>query len=251
MRIRFLLFSFFILTISLVKAQEGFEIQVYGSATMEKNTTIFELHSNVSPKGPKNVADFTNPLHETLEITTGLTDNFELGLYFFSRMNQGQFQYTGSHIRPRIAVPSSWGWKIGASLSIETGFVIDPANQTGWDFEFRPIFDKTIGKHYLAFNPTIDGSFTTKEVSFSPNIKYLFAVNPKYSMGFEYYGSVGNPFRWDTFDLQTHQIYAVTDFFFDPRYEVMFGIGHGITQSSDVWNIKLILGRRVTWKKGK
>lgn len=244
--------AFFLFTFNQLIAQESYEIQVYSSPTTQKNTTIFELHSNISPKGPPNVNDFSHPIHETLEITTGLTNNFELGFYLFNRINNGTFQYTGSHIRPRITAPSSWKWYFGTSLSIETGFNKEPiTNLYDWGYEIRPIFDKTIGKNYLSLNPTIDGSFTTNEVSFSPNIKYSYAVNPKYSVGIEYYGVTGKPFNWDRYDIQTHQFFLVTDLYFDTKHEIEFGIGRGATQSSDVWNIKLILGQRISWKKNR
>lgn len=250
-QLSFLLFVI-LLNFQKAQAQENYEVQVYTSPTLAKNTTIFELHSNFSPKGPKNETDFTHPIHNTLEITTGLADNFELGFYMFTRINNGTYNYIGSHIRPRITVPTSWNWFMGASLSVEGGFVKNEiTNEYDADFEIRPIFDKTIGKNYLSVNPTLDGSFKTNEVSFSPNVKYAYAVNPKYSLGIEYYGVTGNPFKWDSYDVQTHQFYFVTDLFFNPKYEVVFGIGHGTTLSSDVWNIKLILGQRVSWKNKK
>ena len=241
--------AFFILPINYVNAQESYEVQIYSSPTLTKNTTIFELHSNISPTGPKNQSNFSNPLHETVEITTGLTDNFELGFYLFNRINDGKFNYMGSHIRPRITVPTSWNWYFGTSLSVEGGFIKNPfTNLYDADFEIRPIFDKTLGKNYLSLNPVVDGSFKTHETSFTPNIKYSYKVNPKYSIGLEYYGVTGNPFRWDSYDVQTHQFYLVTDLFLDNTHEYEFGIGRGTTLSSDVWNIKLILGQRISWK---
>lgn len=235
-----------------LKAQEGYEIQVYGAATMPVHTTIFELHSNISPSGPRNKNSFTYPVHETLEITTGITRDFELGVYFFNRINDGKYQYIGSHIRPRIKVPDSWQWNIGFSLSTEIGFVKDPVTQTtDWDYEIRPIIDKTVGKSYFSLNPAFEGVISSQEFSFSPNIKYSCLVHPKCALGIEYYGSFGKPFNWDKYEIQTHQFYAVADLYLHPKYEVIAGIGRGITASSDVWNIRLILGQRVSWGKHK
>jgi len=247
-----LVLIFLTLLIQNLNAQETYEVQVYSAPTTPKNTTIFELHSNISPSGPKNESNFTSPLHETMEITTGITDNFELGFYLFNRINQGAFNYMGSHIRPRITVPTSWNWYFGTSLSVEGGIVKNSTNDNyDADYEIRPIFDKTIGKNYISLNPTLDGSFKTHETSFSPNIKYSYTVNPKYSLGLEYYGSTGNPFKWDKYDIQTHQFYIVTDLYLENKNEFEFGIGRGTTLSSDVWNIKLILGQRVSWIKTK
>ena len=233
-------------------AQESYEVQVYASPTLPVRTTILELHSNFSPAGPSAAIHFSHPVHETLEITTGITPQFELGFYIFNRIGDGAFNYTGSHIRPRVTIPESWHWSFGASLSVEAGFIKDPVlHTTEWDYEIRPIFDKTFGKHYFSFNPAFDGSFTTHEFSFEPNFKYAWTVKPKYAIGLEYYGSVGDPLHLDPGHLQTHQLYLVTDLFLHPDYECSFGAGFGMTASSDKLNLKLIVGRRINWKKKK
>ena len=244
----FLIGALFILFIrfSTLSAQESYEIQVYASEITPKNTTLIELHSNVSPQGPDNVSKFSSPLHETMEITTGLGNNFEIGMYLFNRLNNGVTQNTGSHIRPRYTVPSSLKWNWGVSISVEAGFIKDPfTDKTIWDYEIRPIFDKTMGKHYIAFNPTFDGSFSENEFSFSPNLKYGYKLSEKYTVGIEYYGVMGNPFKFYSANVQTHQFYLVSDIDLNPNYEINIGVGHGITQSSDQWNIKLILGRKI------
>ena len=62
-------------------SQADNEIQVYASPTIQHKWTIFELHSNYTFKGSKNLASprqarWTN---ETLEITHGFGKNFEIG----------------------------------------------------------------------------------------------------------------------------------------------------------------------------
>src|SRR4051812_11343141 len=99
-------------------AQENYEIQVYGSQTQAKRSSIFELHSNYTFSGEKNINKGVRPsfhsLHETIEVTTGITDNFELGLYLFMNHTPGYgYQVIGSHIRPRIMVPASWNCPVG------------------------------------------------------------------------------------------------------------------------------------------
>ena len=249
---QFILIALLIISFNTINAQESYEISVYSSPTTPKNTSIVELHSNISPSGPKNENNFTYPLHETVEVTTGIIDNFEIGVYFFNRINNGNFNYMGSHLRPRITVPKSWNWFIGASLSVESGFIKDPfTNQYKSDYEIRPIFDKTFGRNYISINPTLDGELKTKEISFSPNVKYSYEISPKYALGLEYYGVTGNPFNWENQDIQTHQFFIVTYLTLDKKHEIEFGIGRGTTLSSDVWNIKLILGQRINWSKNK
>jgi len=70
----------------LLHAQGSYEIQVYGSDLVEPGATMFELHSNFTFEGSKNVIDGQYPtehqLHETLEITHGFSDWFELASTF-------------------------------------------------------------------------------------------------------------------------------------------------------------------------
>ncbi len=245
---RFILFFYLCLLLQNVKAQDAGEIQVYGSATIPKYTTIIELHSNYTFKGPK-ANERYHPLLETIEITSGLSNDFELGFYIFTYDNNGKLQYTGSHIRPRVKAPDSWNWPIGVSLSTEFGFDKDPfTNEKEWGTEIRPIFDKTIGNHYWSFNPTLGVSFSNNEVEFEPNFKYAYASSKKASIGLEYYGNTGKLLSPYKLPNQQHQLYAVIDLFLHPLYEFNFGIGEGLTESSNGLNVKCFVGRRINWK---
>lgn len=103
---------FLLIVSSLLSAQENYEIQVYASPTMTKGNTIFELHSNFTFSGEKNTVDKVIPsnhsLHETVEITHGITANFEIGFYLFTNYTEPYgYKVIGSHIRPRISVPQN------------------------------------------------------------------------------------------------------------------------------------------------
>ncbi len=246
-------FLFLFLGLNLIaqnaNAQDAGEIQVYGSATTPKYTTMIELHNNYTFEGPKSNTNY-HPFLQTLEVTTGLSKDAELGFYVFTYNLDGKLQYTGSHIRPRIKAPDNWNWPVGASLSTELGFDKDPfTNDLDWGAEIRPIFDKTIGDHYWAFNPSLGVSFTNKETLFEPNFKYAYASSPKANIGFEYYGNTGKLFSPYKLPNQEHQLYLVLDLFLHPLYEFNFGIGKGFTESSNGLNVKCYVGRRINWKQ--
>src|SRR5450631_734896 len=85
--------------------QNNYEIQVYASPTQAVHTTMFELHSNYTFNGSTQIVDGVIPsnhsLHETLEITTGITPIFETGVYLFTNYTPGYgYQIVGTHIRP-------------------------------------------------------------------------------------------------------------------------------------------------------
>ena len=108
-------------------AQGNYEIQVYPSETVKPGCTMVELHSNFTIQGSKDTVDGVygteHQLHETVEITHGFTDWFELGWYIFTSEgpNQG-YKWVGDHIRPRVRVPDSWHWPVAVSLSTEVGY---------------------------------------------------------------------------------------------------------------------------------
>src|ERR1700761_7671730 len=233
-------------------AQDNYEIQVYGSETVEPGRTMVELHSNYTANGFKTVLDGQLPdnheVHETIEITHGWTPWFETGFYIFNSIgSDGRTAYVGSHIRPRVAAPEDWKWPVGVSISFEFGFqktAFDPNTAT---LEIRPIVDKKIDKVYISLNPVVDQSFKgpdqNRGLIFSPNVKASYDVTKVIALGFEYYGSTGPFFHYDPIKEQDHQLFIATDLNFDPNWEVNFGYGVG-SQTADRSIIKLILGRR-------
>lgn len=233
------------------QAQADNEIQVYASPTIQHKWTIFELHSNYTFRGSKFLSDPSSArwLNETLEITHGFGKNFELGFYTFSaRSPQGSFQYLGNQIRPRITVPESWNWGVGASLSLEFGFFRPHSDSAFfWQGEVRPIVDKSFGNLYLAFNPNIDFvvSGNDKGIGFSPQFKSVYTIKNVYGLGFEYYGGLGNFNNFLPGSLQEHLIGPMVDLYFHPKWEFNAGYLFGLTDGSNQRIFKLLLGKRI------
>lgn len=236
-----------------LRAQGNYEIQVYGSDTVPPGRTMVELHSNFTFEGFKDSVGGVLPdehqLHETVEITQGWNNWFETGFYIFTSAgpNQG-YKWVGDHIRPRVRVPDSWHWPVGVSISTEIGYQRPIFSSDTWTWEIRPIVDKQLGPWYLAFNPALERSFhgpSVKEgVGFSPNFKAAYSATKKLAVGLEYYGSLGSITGFDPFDLQQEQIVPAIDYDFGPNWEFNFGVGVGVTHSTDHLLVKMIIGRR-------
>jgi hypothetical protein len=237
----------------LARAQENYEIQVYSYDLVDPGHTMLELHSNFTIDGTKTISDGLYPTnhaeHETIEITHGFTDWFECGFYIFTSERSGQgIQWVGDHIRPRVAIPKKWNWPVGLSLSNEIGYQRRQFATDTWTWEMRPIIDKQLGRWYLDFNPTFDRSFHGQTVSqgfvFSPNVKISYDFSRKITGGIEYYGSVGPATDFLPVRLQQHQIFPAIDLNLSPKWEINFGLGVGITASTDHLIAKMILGYR-------
>ena len=199
-------------------AQGNYEVQVYGSDLMPKDVTMVELHSNFTASGTKGVVDGVLPtnhaVHETLEITHGWNEWFETGFYqFTSIQSDGSWQWVGTHIRPRVAMPERYKLPVGLSLSDRVRISARRScRPTPGRWEIRPIIDKKIGKLYVAFNPTFEQSFTARSrvwgFEFSPNVKFSYDVTKKVAFGVEYYGSYGPVTGWDPVRDQQQQMFC-------------------------------------------
>jgi hypothetical protein len=255
-------FVFSILALLLLSmtasAQDNYEIQVYGSDTVEPHSTMLELHTNYAVQGEKIAQNGLQPtnhaVHETVEITHGWNSWFETGFYLFTSARSGDgWDWVGDHIRPRVRIPESWHWAVGLSLSNEIGYQRRKFSEDTWTWEMRPIIDRKLGRWYLAFNPTVDKSLHGENVNlgfeFSPNAKVSYDFSKAVSAGLEYYGALGPIGSFDPVADQQQQFFPSIDLNVSPDWEVNFGVGWGVTRSTDHLIVKAILGRRFSWTK--
>ncbi len=239
--------------VSIVHAQGNYEVQVYGSELVPPRVTMVELHSNFTAKGVRTVIGGVLPTnhaeHETLEITHGFNEWFELGAYQFTSIQpDGGWMWVGTHIRPRMAVPERYHLPVGLSLSTEFGYQRPDFSADTWTWEIRPIVDKKLGKWYLAFNPALDKSFhgpgESAGFEFSPNAKFSYDVTKRVAAGMEYYGGWGPLTGFDPLRDQIQQFLPAVDVDFGPKWEFNFGVGWGVTAATDRLLVKAILGYR-------
>jgi hypothetical protein len=235
------------------EAQGNFEIQVYGAETVDPWRTMIELHSNMAILGTTRIIEGVRPtqhaLHETLEVTQGITPWFETALYLFTSIQPDEgWEFVGSHLRPRLRIPESWQWPVGLSLSSEFGYQRRVYSPDTWTVEIRPIIDAQLGRWYLAFNPTfaraIEGPGAARGWEFTPAAKVSYEVRKKVSLGVEYYGAIGPPGHIDRPRDQQHLVFGVLDVDFGQNWEFNVGIGAGLTPATDSLIIKSIIGYR-------
>jgi len=145
----------------------------------------------------------------------------------------------------------SWGLPVGLSLSAEIGYQQRQFSTDTWTLELRPIIDKQWGPWYVSVNPVFDmsikGQNSDQGFGFSPAAKISYSVTPQVAAGIEYYASLGPVKRLDSWNNQQQQIFPVIDLDLGPKWEVNFGVGFGLTPSTDRLIVKLILGYRFDW----
>ena len=240
-----------------LRAQNNYEIQVYGSETVAPGATMVEVHSNYTADGSKQPVDGVLPtnhaFHETLEITRGFTSWFETGFYVFSSAQNGHgWQWVGDHLRPRVRIPEDWHWPAGLSLSTEVGCQQRKFSTDTWNLELRPIIDKQWGPFYVAINPAFEKSLAGLNASrgfdFAPSGKACYNITKIHGVGVtggvEYYGDLGSALDLDPVGQQQHLIIPTLDLDLGPKWEFNFGIGVGVTRATDHLIVKMIVGRR-------
>jgi hypothetical protein len=134
------------------------------------------------------------------------------------------------------------------SLSTEIGYQRSSFSEDTWTWELRPIVDKQWGAWYVAINPafekSLEGENSSQGFAFAPSAKVSFDLSKTVAVGVEYYASVGPVTHWDTWNEQQQQIFPALDLNVSPDWEINFGVGFGLTRSTDDLIVKLILGRR-------
>jgi hypothetical protein len=117
--------------------------------------------------------------------------------------------------------------------------------------ELRPIIDKQIGRWYFTVNPALERSFhgpsVPDGVEFSPDAKFSYDFNKYISGGLEYYAAYGPITGVFSFHNQEQQFFPAIDLNVSPNWEINFGVGIGVTASTDHLIVKAILGRRFDW----
>jgi hypothetical protein len=236
-----------------VRAQDNYEIQVYGSDLVPVGDTMVEFHSNFTLRGTQAGLNDPRPArhawHETLEITHGFTDWFEVGFYTFTSAHQGSgWEWVGNHVRPRFSVPARLHWPVGLSLSQEFGYQRAVFSPDTWTWEVRPIVDQKLGRFYWSLNPVLERSFkgpgTKKGFEFSPNAQITWDFTPRITGALEYYGALGSIHGFDAAREQVHLLVPSIDLNLSPLWEFNLGIGLGLTSHTDGPLIKAIVGRR-------
>jgi hypothetical protein len=237
-----------------IAAQDNFEIQVYGAELVPPGTTMLELHSNFTFSGETLSANGVRPsehaLHETVEVTHGFTDWLEIGVYLFTSAHGGTgWEWVGDHIRPRLSVPARWRWPVGLSLSQEIGYQRRRFSEDTWTWEIRPVVDRQMGRWYVSLNPTIEralrGPSAGTGFSFSPNARLSMVATTRVTVGLEYYGGYGPLTDLVPLKQTEQQLYPTLDLDLGPDWEFNLGAGFGLTQTTDRFLLKLIVGRRI------
>ena len=227
------------------------EIQVYDGEIAEKGKFNLMLHNNFTPNGLKTPAFPggivpNRALVGVSEWAYGVTDWFEAGLYMplYSISKTRGVSFNGFKLRALFVKPHAAESKFFYGVNFEFS-----VNARQWDprrftSEVRPIIGWHLHPVDIIVNPIIDTSYTGgfKNLDFAPAARVAYNFSPKWAVAAEEYADYGPLHQFYPASEQSHQIYAVIDHA-AKIVNIEFGVGFGLTSSSDKLTLKLMLSR--------
>lgn len=238
----------------LAHATDPFEIQVYDGTANDPGAYGLELHTNSVWSGLKDANAPELPQHHvthfTLEPSLGLFPWWELGLYLQSALlPDGSFDWAGVKLRSKFVTPPKWSKHVRLGANFELGLLPERFDRGRWGVELRPIAAWENDHWLLAVNPIVDMTLTQPELSDGPSLQpaamALYQFKDKVNLGLEWYASFGPfaaPYAWKK---QEQYVYEVVNVLCIDHFELNIGFGQGLTESSNTFVAKTIVG--YTW----
>lgn len=223
------------------------EIQVYNAGIAAVGQFTIQQHLNYIPSGlttppfPGGLVS-NHSLNGTPEFAYGLTDWWEVGLYLpFSVVDQ-KFYSNAFKLRTLFVSPHAEQRDFFYGVNFEFSNETPPFAQTRFAMEIRPIIGVRNSEYEFIVNPIVDIGFGKfGEADFAPAARLARKFGPDLYAGFEYYADFGKIGDFPALGDQQHTLFAVTDFKAG-IFDVNFGVGYGLTPSSDRWVVKTIIG---------
>ena len=234
---------------SAARAQDPFEIEVYGHQTEAKGEMDLETHLNWVASGTRQadgtVAATHNQAHVAFELTGGLTRHWEVTAYALAAYRPGAgFEYAGWRMRTRVAAPEHWNLPVDLGFAAELEFTRPAYDENASALELRPIVEKRIGRLGLTFNPVIErglraqGGGAGGEWELEPSARIGFAVGPRADISLEYYGKAPMPGEVLPADERVAQFFPGLDLRLSEDVEVNVGVGFGATSAGNQLIVK-------------
>jgi hypothetical protein len=234
------------------RAVDAFEIQVYEGDINAPGRPGLEVHANMVPSGrdtaqpPARVAE-DDLMRLTLEPSLGILEWFEVGAYLQLALEPGspEGHFGGFKLRSKWIVPRRLTGNFILGLNVEVGRGTESFGTDSWDTEFRPILVWTTDRWMIAVNPmfgwALSGADRQLEPDFEPATKVRIDSGCGVGVGLEYYAGLGQLSALPPAEEQQHVLYLVADLM-DAPFDANLGLGRGLTDATNAWTVKLIVG---------
>ena len=227
--------------LTVLVAQDAFEIAVYSAETAPRKAWELETHFNYIARGTTAfdgpVAPSERQFHLAVELTRGLTEHWEVTAYLLSAYRPGRgVEYAGWRLRSRVRAPVSWRLPVDLGLAAELEFSPAAYDETTAGLEIRPILEKRVGRVQLQLNPVIERALTATsgeaEWELEPSGRIGVTVSKRVALSIEYYGKTGLLGAAPGGE-PVHQFYPGLDLHLGDDIELNLGLGFGTTAAAN------------------
>jgi len=223
------------------------EIQVYNAGIAAPGQFTIQQHLNYVGKGQTQPAYpgglvSNGSINGTPEFAYGVTDWWEVGLYLPFAIQDHQFLSDSFKLRTLFVSPHAEQRDFFYGMNFEISNSTPKFAQTRWGLEIRPIIGVRNAQWEFIINPIVDIGFGKYgEADFAPAARVARKLDKDLFVGLEYYADFGKIGSFSPLAEQQHTLFAVTDFKLG-EFDVNFGVGYGLTSSSDRFVVKTIVG---------
>ncbi len=223
------------------------EIQVYNAGIAAAGQFTIQQHLNYvglglkQPPFPGGLVS-NGSINGTPEFAYGVTDWWEVGLYLPFAIQDRQLLSDSFKLRTLFVSPQAEQRNFFYGVNFEISNSTPKFSQTRFGLEIRPIIGVRNADWEFIVNPIVDIGFGKYgQANFAPAARLARKLGPDLFAGFEYYADFGEIGHFGSVADQQHTLFAVTDFKLGVL-GVNFGLGYGLTPSSDRFVVKTIVG---------
>src|SRR3984893_6303606 len=223
------------------------EIQVYTAGIAAVGQFTIQQHLNYvalglkDPPFPGGLVS-NHSINGTPEFAYGVTDWWEVGLYLPFAIQEQQFLSDSFKLRTLFVSPNAEQRSLFYGVNFELSNSTPKFSQTRFGLEIRPIIGVRNADYEFIVNPIVDVGFGKYgEADFAPAARVARRLDTDLFVGLEYYADFGEIGNFAKLADQQHTLFAVTDFKLG-IFDVNLGVGYGLTQGSDRFVVKSIVG---------
>lgn len=233
------------LVVGSLAAQDPFEIIVYPAATVARSEWELETHLNYTARGTTafngTVAPSQHQTHLTLELTHGITQDWEASVYVLSAYRPGAGpEYAGWRLRSRVHAPTRWRLPLDLGFSAELEAPRPAYGGASPTVELTPILEKQFGALRLGLNANFEHDFGAGEGGgaeegweFEPSALVAYRVSSVATAKIEYHGAVGELGAPLPRSAQVHQVFPGVDLHMSDEVTLGLSVGAGTTTAGN------------------
>src|SRR5262249_20563914 len=159
--------------------------------------------------------------------------------------------FNGGKLRALFAVPNAAERTFVYGVNFEFSVNTNHWDAKRFSSEVRPIIGWHLDQWDIIINPIFDTEYDGfKNLEFVPASRLAYNINKQWAVALEEYADFGPVKGFPPVRDQSHQLFGVVDHSTDFGLDIEFGVGVGLTDASDKWQVKLILSRDLNSSKG-